>query len=255
MRTVVALLRAGGNFELTKATARNFKQLAALLGPAWNLLQFFSFREKGFTFNLAVKPFETLRCDLEWEDSSNHLLCGDSKASLICYCTVLHWNILTCALLHCTALKYIDQHFTASHCKVLNAVNLIALQCSALYNMLYFKCAPCTIIHITVLKLQQCVSSEVHSLHCCCAGKHFIALYWTDDALLDQFHFISALTFTLCWMIIQLQGSQKLFTLGKGAKKKGEKTNKCFTNSFMYVCVAGNGEMLVFFSFFSPTIV
>ena len=37
--------------------------------------------------------------------------------------------------------------------------------------------------------------------------------------------------------------------LGKGAKK--------LTNvSFMYVCVAGNGEMLVFFSsFFPPTIV
>ena len=34
MRKVVALLKAGGNFELTKATARNFKQLAAPLGPA-----------------------------------------------------------------------------------------------------------------------------------------------------------------------------------------------------------------------------
>ena len=34
MQKVVALLKAGGNFELTKATARNFKQLAAPLGPA-----------------------------------------------------------------------------------------------------------------------------------------------------------------------------------------------------------------------------
>jgi len=34
MRTVEAVLKAGENFELTKATARNFKQLAALLGPA-----------------------------------------------------------------------------------------------------------------------------------------------------------------------------------------------------------------------------
>ena len=41
--------------------------------------------------------------------------------------------------------------------------------------------------------------------------------------------------------------------LGKGAKKKIEK--KLTNVSFMYVCVAGNGEMLVFFSFFPPTIV
>ena len=34
------------------------------------------------------------------------------------------------------------------------------------------------------------------------------------------------------------------------------KFEKKLTNvSFMYVCVAGNGEMLVFFSFFPPTIV
>ena len=36
-------------------------------------------------------------------------------------------------------------------------------------------------------------------------------------------------------------------------KKKGEK--KLTNVSFMYVCVAENGEMLVFFSFFFPTIV
>ena len=40
------------------------------------------------------------------------------------------------------------------------------------------------------------------------------------------------------------------FTLGKGAKKKGEK--KLTSVSFMYVCVAGNGVMLVFFLPFSP---
>ena len=39
-----------------------------------------------------------------------------------------------------------------------------------------------------------------------------------------------------------------LICLGKGSKKKIEK--KLTNVSFMYVCVAGNGEMLVFFSFF-----
>ena len=42
--------------------------------------------------------------------------------------------------------------------------------------------------------------------------------------------------------------------LGKGAEKKIEE-KKLTSVSFMYVCVAENGEMLVFFSFFSPTIV
>ena len=37
--------------------------------------------------------------------------------------------------------------------------------------------------------------------------------------------------------------------LGKGAKKMFEK--KITSVSFMYVCVAENGEMLVFFRFFS----
>ena len=38
--------------------------------------------------------------------------------------------------------------------------------------------------------------------------------------------------------------------------KVQKKIEKKLTNvSFMYVCVAGNGEMLVFFSFFPPTIV
>ena len=41
--------------------------------------------------------------------------------------------------------------------------------------------------------------------------------------------------------------------LGKGAKKIEEK--KLTNVSFMYVCVAGNGEMLAFFSLFPPTIV
>ena len=43
------------------------------------------------------------------------------------------------------------------------------------------------------------------------------------------------------------------YYLRKGAKKKLKK--KLTNVSFMYVCVAGNGEMLVFFSFFPPTIV
>ena len=37
--------------------------------------------------------------------------------------------------------------------------------------------------------------------------------------------------------------------LGEGAKKEGKKLTNV---SFMYVCVAGNGEMLVFFFLFSP---
>ena len=41
--------------------------------------------------------------------------------------------------------------------------------------------------------------------------------------------------------------------LRERCKKKRKK--KLTSVSFMYVCVAGNGEMLVFFSFFSPTIV
>ena len=39
---------------------------------------------------------------------------------------------------------------------------------------------------------------------------------------------------------------------GKVQKKKGKKLTNV---SFMYVCETENGEMLVFFSFFSPTIV
>ena len=42
--------------------------------------------------------------------------------------------------------------------------------------------------------------------------------------------------------------------LGKGAKKKKLK-KKLTSVSFMYVCVAENGEMLVLFSFFFLTIV
>merc|ERR1719305_1565769 len=50
-----------------------------------------------------------------------------------------------------------------------------------------------------------------------------------------------------------LSFKKHILDLGKGSKKKKEK--KKLTNvSFMYVCVAGNGEMLVFFSFFPPTI-
>ena len=37
--------------------------------------------------------------------------------------------------------------------------------------------------------------------------------------------------------------------LGKGAKKRRKKLTSV---SFMYVCVAGNGEMLVFFFIFFP---
>ena len=40
--------------------------------------------------------------------------------------------------------------------------------------------------------------------------------------------------------------------LGKGAKKRKTKLTSV---SFMYAGVAGNGEMLFFFSFFPPTIV
>ena len=65
------------------------------------------------------------------------------------------------------------------------------------------------------------------------------------------------------WSLLQLLGECKYLghisgqgntfrCLGKGAKKKGKKLTIV---SFMYVCVAGNGEMLDFFSFFPPTIV
>ena len=47
-------------------------------------------------------------------------------------------------------------------------------------------------------------------------------------------------------------GCKFRLSLGKGAKKKGKKLTIV---SFMYVCVAGNGEMLDFLSFFSATIV
>ena len=40
--------------------------------------------------------------------------------------------------------------------------------------------------------------------------------------------------------------------LGKGAKKRKKKLTSV---SFMYVCVAGNCEMLIIFFFFSPTVV
>ena len=47
--------------------------------------------------------------------------------------------------------------------------------------------------------------------------------------------------------------SKKLYFSKGKVQKKGEK--KLTSVSFMYVCVAENGEMLGFFSFFSPTIV
>ena len=54
------------------------------------------------------------------------------------------------------------------------------------------------------------------------------------------------------WPLDQFLSS--VFHQGKVQKKKNWK--KKLTNvSFMYVCVAGNGEMLVFVSFFPPTIV
>ena len=50
-----------------------------------------------------------------------------------------------------------------------------------------------------------------------------------------------------------MQNSKKA---GLRERFKIKKLKKKLTNvSFMYVCVAGNGEMLVFFSFFPPTIV
>ena len=50
------------------------------------------------------------------------------------------------------------------------------------------------------------------------------------------------------------EGDSRGYKARERCKKKNLK--KKLTNvSFMYVCVAGNGEMLVFFSFFPPTIV
>ena len=45
-------------------------------------------------------------------------------------------------------------------------------------------------------------------------------------------------------------GTPQQVVLRKRCKKKGEK--KLTNVSFMYVCVAENGEMLVFFLVFSP---
>ena len=48
----------------------------------------------------------------------------------------------------------------------------------------------------------------------------------------------------------------KIYPYSLRERFKKKKLKKKLTNvSFMYVCVAGNGEMLVFFSFFPPTIV
>ena len=44
-------------------------------------------------------------------------------------------------------------------------------------------------------------------------------------------------------------------TTAKGKVQKKNLKKKLTSVSFMYVCVAENGEMLVFFSFFFPTIV
>ena len=44
---------------------------------------------------------------------------------------------------------------------------------------------------------------------------------------------------------------EKVYLRERCKKRGGKLTNV----SFMYVCVAGNVEMLVFFSFFPPTIV
>ena len=62
----------------------------------------------------------------------------------------------------------------------------------------------------------------------------------------DKNHFVDAKP--IVWKTIVEANDQ-----GQGAKKKIEK--KLTSVSFMYVCVAENGEMLVFFSFFFPTIV
>ena len=43
--------------------------------------------------------------------------------------------------------------------------------------------------------------------------------------------------------------------MSKGKVQKKKLKKKLTSVSFMYVCVAENGEMLVFFSFFFPTIV
>ena len=49
--------------------------------------------------------------------------------------------------------------------------------------------------------------------------------------------------------------NQLMITMRKGKVQK-KKIEKKLTNvSFMYVCVAGNGDLLFFFPFFPPTIV
>ena len=53
-----------------------------------------------------------------------------------------------------------------------------------------------------------------------------------------------------------ISGNNSSGGIGVRERCKKKKLKKKLTSvSFMYVCVAENGEMLVFFSFFFPTIV
>ena len=74
----------------------------------------------------------------------------------------------------------------------------------------------------------------------------FFSLYFLN--YFDQHLCSSTVIFSILTFLPFQYSSQ-----GKVQKKKIEK--KLTSVSFMYVCVAENGEMLVFFSFFSPTIV
>ena len=55
----------------------------------------------------------------------------------------------------------------------------------------------------------------------------------------------------LFFLLLQIHIIILIFLLRERCKKKIEEKN-CVSVSFMYVCVAENGEMLVFFLVFSP---
>ena len=74
------LLKADESFELTKANARNFKQL---LGPAWNLLQLFSLGKK-------VSPDNKTFKNLTWNGLKATLLQSGTDETICIVVTVIH---------------------------------------------------------------------------------------------------------------------------------------------------------------------
>ena len=86
-----------------------------------------------------------------------------------------------------------------------------------------------------------------------CKVKLLVMCFWTPSqevSFLQEPADRICLATKSCQAILEIKST--CYPKGKVPKKRGEKTTKCLTNSFMYVCVAGNGEMLVFFLPFFP---